>query len=657
MNPTRGGSQGIYNMMSVSNQCLLMQIQPTILRFAKMLASVLQLEVEIVDANMVRVAGTGPYGKFFGRQLEGDSRLLRYVIEHQREKIVTHTSEDPVCEGCSCKESCRERAFLGVPIMVEENCIGVISLVAFNPEQQDRLNNNLQEVCDYVQHISSIFVAKLLDSRGLSDGVNKVFLSLMNHMDQGCLLLDEKSQLLYANEVALKQLNCQQEALLGCEIGLRPLTFAQQGLTGHLQHIVTLGDRQELIIGQLHHVQGQQLFLMAFHQSHGTPSQPLEPDEGVSMLIGESKPMRALKKLLHRIALSPSSVLVCGESGTGKEVVARAIHRLSPRRDKPFIAINCAAIPEQLLESELFGYVKGAFTGASSTGKQGLIQAAQQGTLFLDEIGDMPLTMQAKLLRVLELREVTPIGASRPVPVDIRIIAATHQHLEQYIAEGKFREDLFYRLNVIPIHLPPLREREGDVALLTHYFLNLHTSRIGLLYPGLSPEVMALLEGYRWPGNVRELSNLIEYLVNVVQAGEVIESILLPPNILRNQRSGADEPSRSTAQIARIPLSPDPYPYGVLADPALGPAAGNPAPATGAPWSSPEASQPEPAAGQVERGLALPLGENGLENMEKQMIEETLLRLGNKKLAAQALGIGIATLYRKIKKYEIAVQA
>lgn len=140
----------------------------------------------------------------------------------------------------------------------------------------------------------------------------------------------------------------------------------------------------------------------------------------------------------------------------------------------------------------------------------------------------MPLTMQAKLLRVLELREVTPIGASRPVPVDIRIIAATHQHLEQYITEGKFREDLFYRLNVIPIHLPPLREREGDVALLTHYFLNLHTSRIGLLYPGLSPEVMALLEGYRWPGNVRELSNLIEYLVNVVQAGEVIEHPAAP---------------------------------------------------------------------------------------------------------------------------------
>lgn len=206
-------------MRSVSNQCLLMQIQPTILRFAKMLASVLQLEVEIVDADMVRVAGTGPYGKFFGRQLEGDSRLLRYVIDNQREKIVTHTSDDPVCDGCTCKESCRERAFLGVPIMVDERCIGVISLVAFSDEQQARLNNNLQDVCDYVRHISTIFVAKLLDSRGLSDGVNKVFLNLMTNMDQGCLLLDDKSQLLYANEAALHHLGCQQETAAGARSG------------------------------------------------------------------------------------------------------------------------------------------------------------------------------------------------------------------------------------------------------------------------------------------------------------------------------------------------------------------------------------------------------------------------------------------------------
>lgn len=180
--------------------------------------------------------------------------------------------------------------------------------------------------------------------------------------------------------------------------------------------------------------------------------------------------MRQLKRLISRIAPSPSSVMVAGESGTGKEVVARAIHKLSGRRNKPFIAINCAAIPEQLLESELFGYVKGAFTGASANGKTGLIQAANTGTLFLDEIGDMPLMLQAKLLRAIEAREILPIGASSPIQVDIRIISATNQNLAQFIAEGKFREDLFYRLNVIPITLPPLRERQEDIELLVHYF-------------------------------------------------------------------------------------------------------------------------------------------------------------------------------------------
>lgn len=227
--------------------------------------------------------------------------------------------------------------------------------------------------------------------------------------------------------------------------------------------------------------------------------------------------------------------MIAGESGTGKEVAARAIHKLSDRRAKPFIAINCAAIPESLLESELFGYVKGAFTGASANGKTGLIQAANSGTLFLDEIGDMPLTLQAKLLRAIESREIQPVGASQPVPVDIRIISATNQNLEQYIAEGKFREDLYYRLNVIPLRLPPLRERQEDIELLIHYFLHLHTQRLNLVYPGVAQEVINFLKRYRWPGNIRELSNLMEYLVNVVPSGEIINMSLLPPNLMRQR--------------------------------------------------------------------------------------------------------------------------
>ncbi len=390
---------------------------------------------------------------------------------------------------------------------------------------------------------------------------------------------------------------------------------------------------------------------------HRRRRRALEERYDLRGLVYASPATLRVVELACQVARADVPVLVTGPNGAGKERIADIVQANSSAKGGPFVTVNCGALPSELIEAELFGAEAGAYTGATNKAREGRFEVADGGTLFLDEIGNLPLAGQAKLLRVLESGQFERLGSSRTRQVKVRVISATNADLPAMIRDGRFREDLYYRLKVVTMTLPPLREREGDVALLTHYFLNLHTSRIGLLYPGLSPEVMALLEGYRWPGNVRELSNLIEYLVNVVQAGEVIESILLPPNILRNQRSGADEPPRSTAQIARMPLSPAPYPHGVLADPALSPAAGNSVPTTGAHWPLPEASLPESATGQVERGLALPLGENGLENMEKQMIEETLLRLGNKKLAAQALGIGIATLYRKIKKYEIAVQA
>ncbi|VXC70159.1 sigma 54-interacting transcriptional regulator [Serratia oryzae] len=587
----------------VNTQSALMQIQPTILRFTKMLSSVLLLEVEIVDANLVRVAGTGPYGKNFGRKLGSNSGLLKHVIDTQKEKIVTHSRFDPVCDGCSNKDECQEKAFLGIPILFQHTCIGVISLVAFNLEQQQRLRDNLQEFSDYVRNISHVFVSNLLETQGSSSGLNKVLFSLIENMDQGVLILNEKNQVKFANAMALKEFNLAQEEIVGKTFNIHALTFHQNYTSGHLQHIVSFDDRQEIMIGQLHQIQDHQLFLMAFHQSHSSFNDQVgHQDPRIGHLAGESKPMRLLKNLITRIAPSPSSVLVVGESGTGKEVVARAIHRLSNRSDKPFIAINCAAIPDQLLESELFGYLKGAFTGASANGKVGLIQAANQGTLFLDEIGDMPLLLQAKLLRTVESREVLPIGSSKPIPVDIRIISATNQNLEQYIAEGKFREDLYYRLNVIPLSLPPLREREGDIELLVHYFLSLHTKRIGIIYPGISAEVLKILRQYRWPGNVRELSNLIEYLVNVVPSGEIIDTYLLPPNLTRGQYLHQPHTS-AVSKTTEICSSQDTL---------------------------------------------------GLENMEKRMIEEALSHHANKKLVAEKLGIGIATLYRKIKKYELS---
>ncbi|HIA8497721.1 TPA: sigma 54-interacting transcriptional regulator [Escherichia coli] len=589
-------------MELATTQSVLMQIQPTIQRFARMLASVLQLEVEIVDENLCRVAGTGAYGKFLGRQLSGNSRLLRHVLETKTEKVVTQSRFDPLCEGCDSKENCREKAFLGTPVILQDRCVGVISLIAVIHEQQEHISDNLREFSDYVRHISTIFVSKLLEEQGPGDNISKIFATMIDNMDQGVLVVDDENRVQFVNQTALKTLGVVQNNIIGKPIRFRPLTFESNFTHGHMQHIVSWDDKSELIIGQLHNIQGRQLFLMAFHQSHTSFSVANAPDEPhIEQLVGECRVMRQLKRLISRIAPSPSSVMVVGESGTGKEVVARAIHKLSGRRNKPFIAINCAAIPEQLLESELFGYVKGAFTGASANGKTGLIQAANTGTLFLDEIGDMPLMLQAKLLRAIEAREILPIGASSPIQVDIRIISATNQNLAQFIAEGKFREDLFYRLNVIPITLPPLRERQEDIELLVHYFLHLHTRRLGSVYPGIAPDVVEILRKHRWPGNLRELSNLMEYLVNVVPSGEVIDSTLLPPNLLNN---GTTEQSDVT-EVSEAHLSLD------------------------------------------------DAGGTALEEMEKQMIREALSRHNSKKQVADELGIGIATLYRKIKKYEL----
>ena len=589
-------------MELATTQSVLMQIQPTIQRFARMLASVLQLEVEIVDENLCRVAGTGAYGKFLGRQLSGNSRLLRHVLETKTEKVVTQSRFDPLCEGCDSKENCREKAFLGTPVILQDRCVGVISLIAVTHEQQEHISDNLREFSDYVRHISTIFVSKLLEDQGPGDNISKIFATMIDNMDQGVLVVDDDNRVQFVNQTALKTLGVVQNNIIGKHIRFRPLTFESNFTHGHMQHIVSWDDKSELIIGQLHNIQGRQLFLMAFHQSHTSFSVANAPDEPhIEQLVGECRVMRQLKRLISRIAPSPSSVMVVGESGTGKEVVARAIHKLSGRRNKPFIAINCAAIPEQLLESELFGYVKGAFTGASANGKTGLIQAANTGTLFLDEIGDMPLMLQAKLLRAIEAREILPIGASSPIQVDIRIISATNQNLAQFIAEGKFREDLFYRLNVIPITLPPLRERQEDIELLVHYFLHLHTRRLGSVYPGIAPDVVEILRKHRWPGNLRELSNLMEYLVNVVPSGEVIDSTLLPPNLLNN---GTTEQSDVT-EVSEAHLALD------------------------------------------------DAGGTALEEMEKQMIREALSRHNSKKQVADELGIGIATLYRKIKKYEL----
>lgn len=233
---------------------------------------------------------------------------------------------------------------------------------------------------------------------------------------------------------------------------------------------------------------------------------------GFESLIGDSREMKRLYQRIMQVAPTDSTIMISGESGTGKELVARAIHAHSPRRSQPFVAIDCTALAENLLESELFGHVKGSFTGAIQT-KRGLFEVAEGGTLLLDEVGNISLTTQAKLLRVLQERVVTPIGGTKPIPIDIRLVAATNVNLREMIKQGAFREDLFFRLNIIPIELPPLRERRGDLMLLASQFLRRFADENGKEIRGFSPDVIEQLALYNFPGNVRELENIIERAV------------------------------------------------------------------------------------------------------------------------------------------------
>jgi DNA-binding NtrC family response regulator len=331
-------------------------------------------------------------------------------------------------------------------------------------------------------------------------------------------------------------------------------------------------------------------------------------------MTGASPKMQAVFALIRQVAPSRAAVLITGESGTGKELAARAIHALSPRRAGPFVAINCAALPDTLIEAELFGHEKGAFTGALER-RAGCFELAQDGTVLLDEIGDMPIGTQAKLLRVLEDQRVRRLGGKTEIQLDVRVVASTNTPLEASIREGKFREDLFYRLNVFPLHLPPLRERTDDIPPLLASLLEAINRRHGTRVTEAVPAVMEALVAYSWPGNVRELRNVIERAAIIAHEGSIrIEH--LPPGF------GHNEPAGKSAADA-------------------------PAPARGE-------AQAAFAAASPEGGLHLPVGST-IEQAERALIELTLEHTRNNKTrAADILGISQKTLFNKLREYGAA---
>ena len=327
--------------------------------------------------------------------------------------------------------------------------------------------------------------------------------------------------------------------------------------------------------------------------------------QGFNNIIGRSAEIQAVKRIARKAANTPSTVLITGESGTGKEMFANAIHKLSPFAEGPFISVNCAAIPEHLLEAELFGYEDGAFTGAKKGGKPGKFELAHKGTLFLDEIGDMPLLMQSKILRVLQDREVERVGGVAKHHIDVRIVAATNQRIEDMLKDGKFREDLYYRLNIIRLEIPPLRERKEDIEELLIDHLYQFCERLRLGNKSFSREALTALINYDWPGNIRELVNMVEMLVSLSES-DIIQVHELPAKFHKKMAAG---------------------------------------------WT-PVTS---PQVVKAEKSLLTTVKETVLEREKDVIIHALLETNGNKAAAARKLGIQRSTLYEKIKKHDLQI--
>lgn len=501
------------------------------MQVAEAITAALDIETEIVDNRLRIIGGTGRYVKKIG-SLEEEGNLdspfvYANIMKTGREYVCMDVRKDPTYNQ---KEG--EFAEISCPIQVENQIIGIIGLVAFTPAQQEKMAARSGTYLNFLRRMSELIASKLIESQS-----NSKLASMLESMPEGLLATDGDGKIFSCNFTCEMLLNRKREEMVGLRIDrLFPSEdFFAPGASGSGQtrtkEIVSKEKRYFFTAVPIPAIGIMYLF-QDMEEVAAKASQLAHTDSGTTFdnILGQSHVINDTKRRALQVSGNDSTVLITGESGTGKELFARAIHSASPRSAGPFISINCGAIPDTLLESELFGYEKGAFTGAATVGKPGKFEIANKGTIFLDEIGDMPLHLQVKLLHVLQNKTFERVGGVVPIRTDVRIIAATNKHLEDQIEKGEFREDLYFRLNVIPLAIPPLRERGGDIDLLLLSTLDRFNLLLGKHVFGFEPHAMKMLSGYDWPGNVRELENVVEYAVNMAQ-GDRIHVSNLPPRI------------------------------------------------------------------------------------------------------------------------------
>ncbi len=533
----------------------LMHIQTMVQDLAEAIAAALSVEVEIVDHELTVVAGSGYYRARIGQkeelgQLDSDYLYAR-TLRSGKSFVVTDPVSDPEYDPSSLAGTTPELAEICSPIIMDDTIIGVIGLVAFSNDQKKILLSKTDAVLDFLQHLSRFLAAKVSESEAVErlTLLSNELTAIIETIHEGALAIDARGFVTHCNTTAEKLLKLNREEIIGRQLeefwpGAPALEVLETGAEYIEKEEIyqTKGRRGMHFIVSVRPIAGREQpegAVVSFRDISEARRliydlSSTAMDYTFDDIIGESMAIRQVKEQALKVAGGNSTVLITGESGTGKEIFARAIHKASTREDGPFISVNCGAIPETLLESELFGYEGGAFTGARKEGKAGKFELANDGTIFLDEIGEMPLHLQVKLLHVLQNREVERVGGSKKIPVDVRIIAASNRDLEKMMQEGNFRKDLYFRLSVIPLHIPPLKERREDIPALVERCLLKYASMLNKSFKAIEPDAMETLLRYNWPGNVRELENAVEYAVNMA-AGDIINNSSLPPRVKESE--------------------------------------------------------------------------------------------------------------------------
>ena len=583
----------------------LIEIEEHIKKYIKVITTVINVDVGVVDKNMKRVSGTSRYNDTVGERVRGN--VFKKTIETGETSIIENPRTHDLCQICADKELCKETLEIATPIYCNGEIEGVLGLLCFNKEQKNKILLDVESYLDFTKQIAEFIGMKFKEYREslLQKEREETLNQLLNNMTKGVILSDVDGNITSINQIGIKKLK---------------LSFNPEGKKMQLisQNDYIMNEEIfKLIIGKKeYNVTGKKVPMVSFSQKkingfifddiQKISKNIVEVSNQYNRITlddihGTSQSIQSLKEYIKTVANSNSTVLITGESGTGKELIARSLHSSGNRKDKPLVVINCSAIPDSLLESELFGYVKGAFTGADNNGHMGKFELANGGVIFLDEIGDMPLYLQAKILRVIQEKKIERIGSNKSIDLDIKIIAATNADLRQKIKEKKFREDLFYRLNVIPIQTCPLRERREDIESIVKKLIEKYSVISGKKEIDIDEKAMNVLLDYDWPGNVRELENVIELIMNTCGEADRVTVSMLPENIKlsKNKNIILEEIKKESFEIL----------------------------------------------------------EDEFCEIEKNYIIKGLEKYGNstegKKILCEKMNIGLTTLYRKLKKFNI----